>query len=254
MIGIYKIVSPSGKIYIGQSVDIERRLKEHKLKCHLKKTKLNNSFIKYGFENHDFLILEECSVDLLNERERYYQDKFNSIQKGLNSVYTKTNDKSGYLCNTIKEKISIANQNVSVERRKKISIALTGKSRPIEVKKKISQSHFGITHSPETRKKLSFISKNISQETREKYSISHLGNKHTDEAKNKISIALKGRKRSEETKNKIRKSSGIKVIDLSTGKEYNSVKEVALMLKCNISNLHMKLKGIRNNNTSFVYK
>ena len=30
MIGIYKIVSPSGKVYIGQSTNIERRWKEYK--------------------------------------------------------------------------------------------------------------------------------------------------------------------------------------------------------------------------------
>ena len=52
MIGIYKITSPSGKVYVGQSVNIERRLKEYKiLKCK-KQVKLYNSFIKYGFENH----------------------------------------------------------------------------------------------------------------------------------------------------------------------------------------------------------
>ncbi len=30
MIGIYKITNPEGKIYIGQSIDIDRRFKEYK--------------------------------------------------------------------------------------------------------------------------------------------------------------------------------------------------------------------------------
>jgi group I intron endonuclease len=65
MIGIYKITSPTNKIYIGQSVDIERRFKEYKrLNCK-KQTKLYFSLKKHGVENHVFEILEECSQDNL---------------------------------------------------------------------------------------------------------------------------------------------------------------------------------------------
>ena len=53
MIGIYKITSPTGRIYIGQSVNIERRFKQHKRKTKNYKpnTLLINSFNKYGAEN-----------------------------------------------------------------------------------------------------------------------------------------------------------------------------------------------------------
>ena len=48
MIGIYKITSPSNKIYIGQSIDIEKRFYYYrKLYC-LKQVKLYRSFIKIG--------------------------------------------------------------------------------------------------------------------------------------------------------------------------------------------------------------
>jgi predicted GIY-YIG superfamily endonuclease len=36
-IGIYKITSPSNKIYIGQSINIERRIKQYKLLKEIKK-------------------------------------------------------------------------------------------------------------------------------------------------------------------------------------------------------------------------
>lgn len=53
IIGIYKITSPSGKIYIGQSRDLDKRLKSYK--CGSSKTKgqpkLYNSFEKYGIDN-----------------------------------------------------------------------------------------------------------------------------------------------------------------------------------------------------------
>jgi group I intron endonuclease len=106
-IGIYKITSPSEKIYIGQSVDIKRRFKQHKYND--LDTILSRSFKKYGFQNHTFEILEECSVELLNERERYWQEYYNCVsKKGLNSKLTKTNDKSGYVNEETKFKIKIS--------------------------------------------------------------------------------------------------------------------------------------------------
>ena len=94
MIGIYKITSPSGKIYIGQSQNIEKRKYYYQKKCSKSQPKLHNSILKYGFENHKFEIVEECDVELLNERERFYQDLYNVLSdNGLNLCLTKTNDK-----------------------------------------------------------------------------------------------------------------------------------------------------------------
>jgi len=85
MIGIYKITNPKGKIYIGCTVDYIRRKKEYSKIYNSKgQTKLYNSFIKYGIENHTFDIIEECSEDILSEREIYWILKLNSIQNGLN--------------------------------------------------------------------------------------------------------------------------------------------------------------------------
>ncbi len=84
MIGIYKITSPSKKIYIGQSIDIERRFKEYKkLQCS-QSLKLYNSLKKHGYENHIFEILEECSKHQLNKKEENYILSFNSHIDGLN--------------------------------------------------------------------------------------------------------------------------------------------------------------------------
>lgn len=88
MIGIYKITSPSGKIYIGQSINIENRKKEHKYLCNKKGKKLQSSYIKYGFDKHTFEVVEECSIEMLNERERHWIIYYDSINKGLNSTLT----------------------------------------------------------------------------------------------------------------------------------------------------------------------
>ena len=47
--GIYKITSPTGKIYIGQSVDIKKRWNHHKYAKDKKCSKLYSSFKKYGY-------------------------------------------------------------------------------------------------------------------------------------------------------------------------------------------------------------
>jgi group I intron endonuclease len=76
MIGIYRIISPSSKIYIGQSINIEKRKSQY---IGLNKScigpKLYNSLIKYGWEAHIHEILEECSIEYLNEREIFYKQQ-----------------------------------------------------------------------------------------------------------------------------------------------------------------------------------
>lgn len=108
MIGIYKITSPTENIYIGQSIDIERRKNAYRLLCCKDQPALYNSLLKYGFENHIFEVIEECSVKLLNERERYYQELYNSVNNGLNCKYVQTKEFSGKLSESTKQKISKA--------------------------------------------------------------------------------------------------------------------------------------------------
>ena len=86
MIGIYKIINPTGKIYIGQSRDIKRRWKYYysnivTVKQHIK---LYRSILKYGIENHEFKVIEECCIEQLDEREIYWINYYNSIEQGLN--------------------------------------------------------------------------------------------------------------------------------------------------------------------------
>lgn len=82
--GIYKIENLiNHKVYIGQSVHIERRWREH---CQpMTKSVISDAIKKYGKENFSFQILEECEKEKLNEREKYYIDKYNCIvPKGYN--------------------------------------------------------------------------------------------------------------------------------------------------------------------------
>jgi hypothetical protein len=85
IIGIYKITSPSNKIYIGQSLNIERRFKHYSNLNGIKKQpKIYYSIKKHGLENHVFEIVEECNIDELNDREEYWIKFYQSHIVGLN--------------------------------------------------------------------------------------------------------------------------------------------------------------------------
>lgn len=68
MIGIYCIQNKvNGKRYIGQSINLESRTSDIHRNRHL-----NASIEKYGIENFSVTIIEECTVDDLDARERYW--------------------------------------------------------------------------------------------------------------------------------------------------------------------------------------
>lgn len=91
MTGIYCITNLiNNKCYIGQSKDIERRWRNERSRANQPSSVeydklLCRAFRKYGIENFSWEILEECDVELLNEREEYWANYYNSyIPYGYN--------------------------------------------------------------------------------------------------------------------------------------------------------------------------
>ena len=88
--GIYKITNQVTKeCYIGQSVDISKRWKDH-AKCGLgidtpAGNKLYKAMQTYGIWNFSWEVLEQCSKDLLDEKEKYYIELYDSYNFGYNS-------------------------------------------------------------------------------------------------------------------------------------------------------------------------
>lgn len=147
MVGIYKITSPSNRIYIGQSCNIEKRFNQYKnlFECR-KQTKLYNSFNKYGYKNHIFEIVILCYEEQLNEFERDFQDAYDVIgPNGLNCKLTKVGDKSGKLSQETKDKIGNANR---------------GRIFNEEVLNKIKKFRSNFKFSEETKQKMSESAKN----------------------------------------------------------------------------------------------
>lgn len=196
MIGIYKIISPTGKIYIGQSIDLVKRRKGYgKHRCKTQ-PKLLNSLKKYGFEAHTFQVIFEGETEsLLNEKERYYQDLFDVTGKnGLNCLLTATETKSGQVSEETKRKLREARKG------RKPSL---GHKHSDSTKRRISDSHKGKKFSDEHKMKIGKANKNKSSTPRLKQSEAQIKawierkknpkkyNNHSLETKRKMSVARK---------------------------------------------------------------
>lgn len=200
MIGIYCILNKIDfKRYIVQSVDVDYRLYEHKnhieTKVRHSNRLLQNAIHKYGIENFEFLILEECSRENLNEREKYYIEYYRTYV-GFEDCkgYNLTLGGDGTLGFKITEEVSI-----------KLSEALIRNwSDPAYRKKQsASRSH---PRTPEHSRAISdgikasgkFPSKDHMLLMTEKAREVNLGRKMSEEQKVKLSKSLKGIKRSPE--------------------------------------------------------
>jgi group I intron endonuclease len=208
MIGIYKITSPNNRIYIGQSVNVKSRFSKYKSLDCKSQTKLYKSFLKYGIINHSFEVLEECLLESLNDKERYWQDFFNSgSREHLNCRYTASNDKSGFM---------------TYESKLKMSKSRTGIKRPISLIEKLKQINTGSKRSEESKLKMS---------------LAQVGKKASLETRQKMSLFQKNKKVSLDTKQKMKENNKMskKIIDLDTNIIYNSLSEY-----CELNNLNYK--------------
>lgn len=246
MTGIYKITNPKGLIYIGQSKNIpERLLYYKKLNCK-SQTKLYHSLKKYGYENHIFECIEECDFNLLNDRERYYQEKYKCIIRGigLNCILQETKHKK---------------RIVSYETRLKISKNGKGRVMSDETKQKIRESKKYL--SKEARLKLSLCNKGKPKSEAHKLKLSQLKKgqnrfPHTEETKQKMRESRKKYKLTQQDYDTINKMALMKrkiIIDTETGVYYFGVKEAAFSKNINKGTLNDYLLGRCKNKTSFTY-
>lgn len=167
MVGIYKITNPNGKIYIGQSSNIEKRFERYKKGDCIGQYALFNSLIKYGWINHIFEVIEICDNKYLNDRERYYQEKYDVLSgEGLNCVLVNSTGKKTVFS---EESINKMSENakkriISDIKRKHHSNVMKGRKLSDEHKKNISNSTKGIkkpwlkgTHTSAHQKKMASI-------------------------------------------------------------------------------------------------
>lgn len=219
--GIYKITNKClNKSYIGQSRNIENRIKQHFNK--LGNYNGNNKFYKIlneypNINDWCYEILEECERKELNNKEIYWINYFNSCDEGFNSNYGGNQVmKDMHHTEEAKRKISLHNSKAGAWKKGHIP---WNKGIPMseETKQKMIKSRTGIKHTEETKKRISeimkekayFKGKHLYEETRIKISNTLKGRKnkpHTEEAKQKISLKNSGKKHTDESKKKMREA------------------------------------------------
>jgi group I intron endonuclease len=157
---IYEFINKTnGKSYIGQTINYKKRIKDHQFnyKNNLKKTPFYSALKKYGWNNFEINIIEECSEKLLNEKEIYwisekkslYPNGYNLLEGGNQAKHT----------DITRQKISERRKGMKfsekhIENLKKSHL---GYVMPEEQKIKISQSNKGKIVSEDTRKKLKYL-------------------------------------------------------------------------------------------------
>lgn len=140
MIGIYKIISPTGKIYIGQTWNLERRENDYsKLMCK-GQPKLYNSLKSHGWDNHIFEKLEQYNdftQEELDQREIYHWQNF--LNQGFEMINIKDPGIGGKHSEETKRKISLSRigRKDSEETKLKRSLSNKGQKRTEEQKNKM---------------------------------------------------------------------------------------------------------------------
>ncbi len=150
--GIYKITNPKGRIYIGQSKNIDERITRYKkLQCCKHQLFLYRSFLKYGVDNHSFeiIIRGNFTKKELNTFESKFVKEYNSFngwkEGGLNLT---TGGDSYEFDETVKQKMSDTrkrkisegqlNSKLTVENVKEIKLLIIQKVKQRDIAKKFN--------------------------------------------------------------------------------------------------------------------
>jgi len=218
-IGIYKITSPSGKIYIGQSTNIRKRYYSYITSANLdnpSQKRLFNSFKKYGVLNHIFEIIEECDLSQLNERELHWSNYYDTL--GINGLGSKMGHIGGRMSNESKQKLSM-----SLKGKKQLQKTIEKRREKIKGRE-VSEAEC--------------INKSIAKKEYFKNNEFTWGHK--------ISEAKKGKPRkpfSEETKNKMKKPILQYDKDMNLIAEYNGTVDAAKVTGVKFDNISQCLRG-----------
>lgn len=83
---LYKIVSPSGKVYIGQTSNLNLRIRMYKYKTCKSQKILYNSIKKYGWDKHIFTILKKLktTLEIIDALEIKYIAQYKALNISLN--------------------------------------------------------------------------------------------------------------------------------------------------------------------------
>jgi len=156
---IYEFVNNiNQKVYVGQTVNFKKRIRDHRFNYNkrIKNTLFYNALRKYGWENFSINIIEDCSDELLNEKEIYwieekkslYPNGYNILEGGNQARHT---DISKQKLSEGRKGMKFSESHIENLRKSHLGYVM-----PEEQKKKISISNKGKVVSEETKIKLKY--------------------------------------------------------------------------------------------------
>lgn len=126
--GIYAIrCLENNKLYIGSSVNIQRRINTHRAKLNKKihsNPHLQSAYNTYGKDKFVFFVVETCSKECLIKNEIWWMDMYNTLDTNYGYNITKADD-----------------------------APMSGRKHTEEAKRKIKESSTGRKHTEEAKKK-----------------------------------------------------------------------------------------------------
>lgn len=184
---IYKLTSPSGKMYIGKAKDFNLRMNQHRRYAEQGKLfPLYKAIRYYGWDVFQKEIIDTAeTIEELNEKEKYWIAKYNTYLTEFGYNCTPGGDGGA---------VRLGKKN-SLEHRQRISEGLKGRKYSEETRQKMSTSHKGQPSAWKGQK--------ASKELRQHLSDAHKGHKHSPETIQKMIKSRTGSKRSEETKQRM---------------------------------------------------
>lgn len=154
---VYKITSPSHKIYIGSTKNINKRQEDYKYYTCKKQRKLYNSLVKYRWENHKFEVVWTGLISDMLKHETLIGLNFNVLSReNLNSKLPKLGDTYNCVSAETREKMSNSTKSrpysqKAIDRMKEVNL---GQHRSQEIRNKIRAGHIGKIISQEVKNKM----------------------------------------------------------------------------------------------------
>jgi group I intron endonuclease len=172
--GIYRILNNvNGKGYVGHSRDLVLRWRDHRSELRGKyhdNDHLQAAWNKYGEEAFLFEVLEECSKELLKERELFWVGYYNTLDRAFGYNIEIPTDPP-IMAEETKKKISISRTGKGMGERNYM-FGKTGDKNPIFGKRGSECANYGCKHSAEARERKSLAMQGIGN--------NFYGKKHTD--------------------------------------------------------------------------
>ena len=150
--GIYAIIKDGIVVYVGHSANMQERWSYHRSALRGERhpnPHLKSSWRKHGEDAFEFVVLEECSVEMLLEREQHHMDQYSGLYNVLPSAgsrlgVTNSPEHNAKISASLRGNTRTAGRKLSPEHRAKLSTALKGNT-----------NSAGNVVSEETRAKLS---------------------------------------------------------------------------------------------------